>query len=572
MTLTDPVSQPDEREMTAVIRDFDWAATSLGPRPGWPAGLRVLTEMLLAHPLGMLVLWGPELIQLYNDPYRAILGDRHPAGLGRPARECWPDIWHLDAVTYEGVVTRGETFTFIDQPLTVQRHGQEEEQAHFTLTLSPVGGDDGAVGGVLVTVIETSRRVRAEQQAHLDRARVERRSATLEAFAVLTRDLALDTDPLALIRRVQEAVLPLLGAEFSQYYEPEGGLWRIRTQVGRVQTPALKAALEAGLPFTTTATLLTPWLTGEANYKDTYDPVADGLPPSDFSTFATAALPVRVGGQMQGVLVFALPRTQPWGVVDRTVLTTVERSLTLALERAEQTRQVGQQREVLQEANEELEAFTYSVSHDLRTPVRHIKAFSELLRQGAGATLDLKSTHYLTVIDEAAARMNVLIDAMLDLSRTARLPLRVGPVDLDALVLHVQQELETDTQGREVQWRVSPLPLVNGDHDTLRQVLTNLLGNALKYTRPRTPAVIEVWAEERKEEWAVFVRDNGVGFDPRYQDRLFGAFQRLHLEREFEGTGVGLANVRRIVTRHGGTVSASGREGQGATFGFTLPR
>ncbi|CAM3292192.1 histidine kinase [Deinococcus saxicola] len=132
--------------------------------------------------------------------------------------------------------------------------------------------------------------------------------------------------------------------------------------------------------------------------------------------------------------------------------------------------------------------------------------------------------------------------------------------------------LEVDAHDRDVQWQVSPLPLVTGDHDTPQQVVTSLLSNAVKYTRPRQTGVTEVWAEERAGEWTVFVRDNGVGFDPRYQDRLFGVFRRLHLEREFGGTGVGPANVRRIVTRHGGTVSASSGLGEGATFGFTLPR
>ncbi|MFK7602171.1 ATP-binding protein [Deinococcus sp. SM5_A1] len=571
MTHLDTPRKAAEHKMDALIRDFDWAAGPLGPRENWPVSLRALIDMILAHPFAMMVLWGSELIQLYNDPCGVIMGDKHPSGLGQPNRAGWPEDWPVTAPIYESVMTRGETASLIDQSLMLHRHGQDE-RVSLNLTYSPVYDDHGAVGGVLVTVVETTRRVRAEQEAALHRAKVERRDATLETFAVLTRDLALDTNPLTLIRHVQNAVLPLLNAGFSQYYEPEDGLWRIRSQVGQIRTPAVQAALEAGLPFETTSTLLTPWHTGKAEYKDAYDPAADGLPQSDVSLFATAALPVRVSGQMRGVLVFALPETRRWSPVDRAVLTTMKRSLTLALERAEQIRSVEQQRAALLEANEELEAFSYSVSHDLRTPVRHIKGFSELLRKRVGPQLDLKAAHYLTVIDEAAGRMNMLIDAMLNLSLTARLPLRSGPVDLDALVTQIQQELEADAQGRAVRWEVSPLPLVSGDHDTLRQVICNLLSNALKYTRPRELAVIEVWAEEHAAEWAVFVRDNGVGFDPQYQDRLFGVFQRLHLEREFEGTGVGLANVRRIVTRHGGTVSATSVLGEGATFSFTLPR
>ncbi|MFK7604066.1 ATP-binding protein [Deinococcus sp. SM5_A1] len=571
MTRTDPVSQTAESEMTALICDFDWAATPLGPRANWPVSLRVLTDMLLCHPLAMTLLWGSELIQLYNDPCRVLMGDKHPSGLGQPNRASWAEDWPVTAPIYDGVLKRGETFKFMDQPLTLRRHGHDE-RVFLNLTYSPVFGDDGAVGGVLVTVTETTRRVQAERAAQTHRREMERVNTALEVFAVLTRDLALDTDPLTLIRHAQQAVLPLLDTHFSQYYEPVAGRWTVRSQVGHVRTPALQAALDAGIPFEKAPTLRNVWDSGAADYQDVYAPPADGLPQSDAVPFATVALPVRVSGQMQGVLIFALPSARTWTPADHAVLATVERSLSLALERAAKVRQVEQQQAALQEANEELEAFSYSVSHDLRTPVRHIKGFSELLRKDVGIGLGLKATHYLTVIDEAAGRMNVLIDAMLELSRAARLPLRSGPVDLEALVIRGRQELEVDAHDRDVQWQISALPLVTGDHDTLQQVITNLLSNAVKYTRPRQTAVIEVWAEERAGEWAVFVRDNGVGFDPRYQDRLFGVFQRLHLEREFEGTGVGLANVRRIVTRHGGTVSASSVMGEGATFGFTLPR
>ena len=558
-------------EMTALVSGFDWATTPLGPREAWPVSLSAVTQLLLAHPFAMIVLWGPELIQLYNDAYRVIMGDKHPAGLGQPTRACWPEVWPFNAPIYKDVMERGTTFEFSDQPLTIHRHGQNEE-AYFNLTYSPVCDDHGAVGGVLVTVIETTRRVQAERAAQTQRSELEQRNATLEVFAALTRHLALDAEPLTLIRHVQEAVLPLLDAGFSQYYEPEGGLWRVRSQVGAVNTPELQAVLDAGLPFETTPNLFIPWRSGEAYYQDAYDPAADGLSGSAAYPRATVTLPVRVDRQLQGVLGFALVRRRQWSSADRAVLGTVERSLSLALERAAQTRHVEQHRAALQTANEELEAFTYSVSHDLRTPVRHIKGFSELLRKDVGPDLGLKAGHYLTVIDEAAGRMNVLIDAMLDLSRTARLPLRVGPVDLEVLVIRGRQELEVELQDRAVQWQISALPLVNGDHDTLQQVITNLLSNAVKYTRPRETAVVEVWAEERVHEWAVFVRDNGVGFDPRYEHKLFGVFQRLHPEREFEGTGVGLSNVRRIITRHGGTVSATSVPGAGATFGFTLPR
>lgn len=233
---------------------------------------------------------------------------------------------------------------------------------------------------------------------------------------------------------------------------------------------------------------------------------------------------------------------------------------------------VQERTRALEAANEELVAFTYSISHDLRTPVRHVSSFVQLLRRSLGEGLNAQAARYLNVVEEAAGRMNTLIDGILQVSRTSRLTLNPGPVDLEALLIDLRREMQPDLRGREVSWEVEPLPVVRGDGETLRQALRILIDNALKFTRMREVAHIRIWAEERPGEWAVFVQDNGVGFNPQYAGRLFGIFQRLHRQEEFEGAGVGLANLRRIVTRHGGQVTAAGQPGAGATFGFTLPR
>ena len=404
-------------EMAVRMRATDWAKTPLGPAEGWPQSLRTAVGIVLASAFPMIVLWGDDLVQLYNDGYRDLMGVKHPAGLGQPTRACWPEVWDFNAPIYAGVCGRGETFQFDDQLLVIARHGAQEE-AYFTLSYSPILNESDEVGGVLVTVLETTERVMAARRLTAQNA-----------------------------------------------------------------------------------------------------------------------------------------------------------------ERAEQARQLGAQRDVLdartralEAANEELEAFAYGVSHDLRTPVRHIAGFSDLLRKSLAGQLDERAARYLNVIDDAAERMNILIDAMLDLSRTARLPLRVGPVDLSALVAAVRADLELETLDRRLVWAIEPLPLVSGDRETLRQVVVNLLSNAVKYTRTREEARVALWAEERPEAWAVFVRDNGVGFDPRYGHKLFGVFQRLHREEAFEGVGVGLANVRRIVERHGGRTWAEGSVNGGATFAFTLPK
>ncbi|WP_291425039.1 CHASE domain-containing protein [Deinococcus sp.] len=225
----------------------------------------------------------------------------------------------------------------------------------------------------------------------------------------------------------------------------------------------------------------------------------------------------------------------------------------------------------LEEANRELEAFSYSVSHDLRTPLRHVVGFGDLLRKDAADTLSPKSTRYLNVITEAAARMNVLIDSLLEFSRMGRMPIRTVPVALGTLVQTAWDHLEPDRLQRQVSFELGELPTIKGDPTLLDLVFQNLLSNALKYTRTRKQAHIRVSGVVRGQEVTVQVQDNGVGFDPKYADKLFGVFQRLHRDEEFDGTGIGLANVRRIVLRHGGQVSAETVLGEGAIFSVTLP-
>ncbi|HEY0786332.1 MAG TPA: ATP-binding protein [Acidobacteriaceae bacterium] len=243
--------------------------------------------------------------------------------------------------------------------------------------------------------------------------------------------------------------------------------------------------------------------------------------------------------------------------------------LEIVLKRAEELAEMAAGLKV---ANEELEAFSYSVSHDLRAPFRHISGFSEMLREEEWDRMSGRGRHYLGTIMESARFAGLLVDSLLDLSRIARVSLERMAVNLERLMDEEWSAVFQDEgRGRSIEYKRGALPVVLGDAALIRQVVRNLLSNAVKYTAKVAAARVEVGAYEEGREVVVLVKDNGAGFDQSYADKLFGVFQRLHRAEEFEGTGIGLANVRRIVSRHGGRTWAEGKTGEGATFCFSLP-
>ena len=240
------------------------------------------------------------------------------------------------------------------------------------------------------------------------------------------------------------------------------------------------------------------------------------------------------------------------------------------MENAALERRVRERTAELEAANKELEAFSYSVSHDLRAPLRAINGFSDMALEDFAPQMPEKCQRYLRIIKEDAVRMGELIDDLLSLSRLGREALEPKVVDTSRLVGGVLDELAPECEGRALDVRVGALPSCLGDASLLKQAWINLVSNALKYSRGRNPAIIEIGCKHGQDETIFFVRDNGAGFDMQYAGKLFGVFQRMHRSDEFEGTGVGLAIVQRVVHRHGGRVWAEAKVDEGATFYFTL--
>ncbi|MBA3916054.1 MAG: GHKL domain-containing protein, partial [Acidobacteriales bacterium] len=263
-------------------------------------------------------------------------------------------------------------------------------------------------------------------------------------------------------------------------------------------------------------------------------------------------------------------RSQPWSKPEIDAAVDLRSDIVgIVLRRAEEMAELTSQ---LERSNRELEAFSYSVSHDLRAPFRHIVGYAELLRERESDHLTGEGQRYLGTIIESANYAGMLVDNLLNFSRIARTSMTLLRVNMNELVRDLVRELATEARQRSVEWEIAELPEVIADPVLLRLAVRNLLSNAVKYTRQRETAKIAIQVGEENGHYVFSIQDNGAGFDMKYVDKLYGVFQRLHRMEEYEGTGIGLANVRRIIDRHGGRTWAEGKPGQGATFHFSLPR
>jgi len=533
-----------------------------------------------------------------NTAAHAMLGWDDAAQVGRPLHEL-------------GITASAETTATINtgfqRRLTVRDDdavfvGSDGAPLPVSYTASPVLSGEQFLGGVLV-FHDTSARKRAEQERQrlleLEReARVQaERSREVNRFlADAGSALVSSLDAAATMEWVARLAIPAFADwAFVHLLDASGTLRRVAAAHSDPEKEHLLRQVEESYPPSsddprgparvtrTGESELVP-LFSEAFLAETAkdDQHLGKLQQFGFTSYLSVPLIART--RTLGAITFAMAESgRTYGEDDLLLAQQLGDRAALAIDNARLFAEVEEARRglekrvqartaQLEEANRELESFSYSVSHDLRAPIRHMSGFVDLLRQRVADSLDSTSAHYLQVIADSARHAGTLVDDLLAFSRMGRAELARQQVSMDSLVEEARRDLEAESAGRTVEWRVEELGEVTGDAAMLRLVWRNLLSNALKYSRMRNVSVVEAGRFSEGNEDVFYVRDNGAGFDMRYVGKLFGVFQRLHSGDQFEGTGIGLANVRRIVMRHGGRTWAEGALDRGAAFYFSLPR
>lgn len=532
-------------EMGKLIFTYDWAANPLGPLNNWPRSLRTTLGIILHSAFPMFLFWGKDRICFYNDAYRPSLGEngKHPA-IGKPANEVWPEIWEFTASLIDRIYQTGQPEWFEDKSVQIYRNGQLEDTV-WTFSHSPVFGDNDEIEGVLVTCMETTVTVEARREIEKTVAgrtlELEQANTSVkEANIYLQNIINSFKQPLQVLEPVFENGkiidfrFKLTNQAYAAYADTIPELLTNR-RVSEIFPGYLKTT-----SFTNVAK------TYESGETDTwiihYD--QDGL---DLYNEMTA---IKMGEEI--ILHF----------VDFTKLKYLELELLNKINE-------------LEVSNQNLEAFAHAASHDLKEPVRKISIFTERLKTHISDGATERSLAIVDKIANASQRMSDLIEDLLMYSQFSLIPPEKELIDLNENIAQVIGDLEVTIEETNASIQLGTLPVVSGYKRQLHQMFQNLLGNALKYRNPDVPLQIQISSQPRNQNGRFFhlieVRDNGLGFEQQFAEKIFQLFMRLHGNSTHAGSGVGLSTVKKVVDNHNGFIKVESQPGNGATFRVFLP-
>ncbi|GEO07808.1 sensor histidine kinase [Segetibacter aerophilus] len=546
-------------EMGELIRAKDWSDTPLGSPECWEANLRAAISILLNSQFPMFIWWGPEETTIYNDPYRAILGKKHPNALGAPGSKVWSEIWDVVGPLALRVQKQGESNWAEDQLLYINRLGYLEE-SYFTFSYSPISDERGGIAGVFCACTETTEKVLATRK--------------LKESEQSLRNIILQAPVAMCILRGSDFVVEVANEKMFE-------LWGVARE-GVIGTPLFEAVAEARNEGY--EELMTHVLTTGEPYRGREQPVSlprNGRVETVFINFSYEAIR-ELDNSISGVMAMVTDVTEQ--VIARKKIEDLVLKRTEELAKANDSL-VKTNRE-LARSNANLEEFAYAASHDMKEPIRKVIVFAGRLKNSLGERMSESEMRMFERMEKATERMGLLVDDLLMFSHVSERPLEMEDVDLNKKLENILADLEILIEEKQARITTTKLPIVKGYRRQLQQLFQNLVSNALKYSKPNiAPEIsitcemvmghelpfVELQEQQERSFYEIKVSDNGIGFEQKFAEQIFGIFQRLHRKQDYEGTGVGLSIARKVVENHYGRIWANSVSGQGSTFHVLLP-
>lgn len=545
--------------MGLLTRTFDWSTTSIGPPSGWSQSLRIQVGLVLNCRFPMLLMWGKDLVQFYNDAFRPSLGysGKHPIALGQTAEICWAEIWSITKPLLDKVTGGGGGHWSEDLLLPIYRNGKIED-AYWTFSYSPAMDDDGSIAGVIVVCHETTEKIVSVNKL------IEREKEFMNLVLQAPVGLCiLKSDPLT-VSLVNDQFLRLIGVERDdfEYRSP----WETVPQVREQYEPVLLQVIQTGQTFTGMENSVE--LNREGKLEVLYinfvcEPVKDA------------------DGIVTHIMILAIEITEQVKARRK-----IEESEALLQERVkERTKELERANERLATMNRELEHFTFAASHDMQEPLRKVNTFSAFLLEHHQDQLDATAKEYLGKIGTSVRRMKNMIDDLLNYSQQTGEGQQLAPVDLNRIAADIETDLELLIQQKKARIHREQLPRLFARPAQMNQLFFNLYNNALKFSKPDAPVEITMQTQAPGEDdlrrlepvhrEKTYIRisfaDNGIGFEQQYAEQIFHPFKRLHGKNEYEGSGIGLGLCKKIVDSYQGAIWAESSLGEGAVFYVLLP-